>query len=109
LLVRWHHEWWNGGGYPDGLHGEEIPLACRILRLADSFVALTSSRPYREAYAPEVARQMIIERAAIEFDPRVVQTFLELALPEQVQPATETALPINERNEGKEMFSSFMK
>jgi HD-GYP domain-containing protein (c-di-GMP phosphodiesterase class II) len=109
LLVRWHHEWWNGCGYPDGLRGEEIPLACRILRLADSFVALTANRPFREAYAQEVARQMIRERAAIEFDPRVVQTFLQLELAEQVQPATEAAIPINERNEDKELFSSFMK
>jgi hypothetical protein len=52
---------------------------------------------------------MIIERAAIEFDPRVVQTFLELELPEKVEPAKETVLPINDPNEGKELFSSFMK
>jgi hypothetical protein len=52
---------------------------------------------------------MIRERAAIEFDPRVVQTFLQLELAEQVQPATEAAIPINEGNEGKELFSSFMK
>lgn len=83
LLVRWHHEWWNGGGYPDGLRGDEIPLAGRILRLADSYASLTASRPFRAAYAAATARQMIIERAGIEFDPRVVQTFLQLELTEQ--------------------------
>ena len=46
LLVRWHHEWWSGAGYPDGLRGEEIPLAARIFRVADSFVALTDIRPF---------------------------------------------------------------
>src|SRR4029434_10899268 len=47
LLVRWHHEWWNGCGYPAALRGEEIPLAARILRLADSYASLTDARPFR--------------------------------------------------------------
>ena len=109
LLVRWHHEWWNGNGYPDGLRGEEIPLACRILRLADSFAALTSARPFREAYSPEAARKIIIEHAAIEFDPKVVQKFLELELTEQIESRTETVEPVSEGIEEKELFSSFMK
>ncbi|HEU4433880.1 MAG TPA: HD domain-containing phosphohydrolase, partial [Pyrinomonadaceae bacterium] len=46
LLVRWHHEWWNGTGYPDALRREEIPLAARILRVADSYAALTDDRPF---------------------------------------------------------------
>src|ERR1044072_6488724 len=49
LLVRWHHEWWNGCGYPDALRRGEIPLAARILRVADSYVALTEARPIRVA------------------------------------------------------------
>jgi len=108
LLVRWHHEWWNGGGYPDGLRGDEIPLAGRILRLADSYASLTASRPFREAYSAAAARQIIIERAGIEFDPRVVQTFLQLELAEQVEPADEVA-PLSSAYESKELFSSFMK
>src|SRR6188474_492302 len=76
LLVRWHHEWWNGAGYPDALRGEEIPLACRILRVADSYVALTDARPFRAAHSSAWARGELIERAGIEFDPRVVQMFL---------------------------------
>jgi HD-GYP domain-containing protein (c-di-GMP phosphodiesterase class II) len=78
LLVRWHHEWWNGGGYPDALRGEEIPLAARILRLADSYAALTDGRPFRPAFTAAEARQQIIEWAGIEFDPRVVSLFLSL-------------------------------
>jgi HD-GYP domain-containing protein (c-di-GMP phosphodiesterase class II) len=108
LLVRWHHEWWNGGGYPDGLRGDEIPLAGRILRLADSYASLTASRPFRAAHSAAAARQMIIERAGIEFDPRVVQTFLQLELTEQVEPADEVE-PVNPPHESKELFSSFMK
>ena len=78
LLVRWHHEWWNGCGYPDALRGEEIPLAARILRLADSYAALTDRRPFRPALSAADARQQIIEWAGIEFDPRVVNLFLSL-------------------------------
>src|SRR5258706_10867016 len=78
LLVRWHHEWWNGSGYPDALRQNEIPLAARILRVADSYAALTDARPYRPALNEAEARQQIIERAAIEFDPAVVSVFLSL-------------------------------
>ena len=78
LLVRWHHEWWNGCGYPDALRGEEIPLAARILRLGDAYAALTDARPYRPALTSAEARAQIIEWAGIEFDPRVVNLFLSL-------------------------------
>jgi HD-GYP domain-containing protein (c-di-GMP phosphodiesterase class II) len=61
LLVRWHHEWWNGTGYPDALRQNEIPLAARILRLADSYAALTDARPFRPALSEADARQKIIE------------------------------------------------
>ncbi|CAN5878819.1 hypothetical protein BH18ACI4_BH18ACI4_10900 [soil metagenome] len=83
LLVRWHHEWWNGCGYPDALRGGEIPLAARILRLADSYAALTDVRPFRPALTASEARHQIIEWAGIEFEPRVVSLFLSLGpLPE---------------------------
>lgn len=78
LLVRWHHEWWNGSGYPDALRREEIPLAARILRVADSYAALTETRPFRRAFSEEGARRELINRAGIEFDPAVVQMFLSL-------------------------------
>jgi len=109
LLVRWHHEWWNGSGYPDGLSGDEIPLAGRILRLADSYASLTASRPFRAAHSAAAARQLIIERAGIEFDPRVVQAFLQLDLAEHVEPADVEEPSDNNEHGSKELFSSFMK
>src|SRR6267378_2878431 len=66
LLVRWHHEWWNGRGYPDALRREEIPLAARILRAADSYAAITDVRPFRPAMTRERARQHLREWAGIE-------------------------------------------
>jgi HD-GYP domain-containing protein (c-di-GMP phosphodiesterase class II) len=78
LLVRWHHEWWNGSGYPDALEGEQIPLAARILRVADTYAALTGSRPYRSEISSEEARKYITEWAGIEFDPKVVKSLVSL-------------------------------
>ena len=78
--MRWHHEWWNGCGYPDALRREEIPLAARILRVADSYVALTEARPFRAALSDDEARREIAGGAGIEFDPEVVNALLSLAL-----------------------------
>jgi HD-GYP domain-containing protein (c-di-GMP phosphodiesterase class II) len=91
LLVRWHHEWWNGCGYPDALRGEEIPLAARILRLADTYAALTDKRPFRPALRAAEARQQIIEWAGIEFDPRIVKLFLSLDDLRELDSFAETA------------------
>lgn len=84
LIVRWHHEWWNGGGYPDMLESEQTPLAARILRVADTYVSLTSVRPFRAALLVEDARKFMIEWAGIEFDPVVVKAFLAVNVPEPV-------------------------
>jgi HD-GYP domain-containing protein (c-di-GMP phosphodiesterase class II) len=78
LLVRWSHEWWNGAGYPDALRREEIPLAARILRVADSYAALTDARPFRPALSEDDAKRELVDRAGIEFDPGVVKVFLSL-------------------------------
>jgi HD-GYP domain-containing protein (c-di-GMP phosphodiesterase class II) len=78
LLVRWHHEWWNGSGYPDGLRFEQIPLGARILRVADSYASLTDARPFRAAFTEQQAREHLIEWTGIEFDPRVVRALLTL-------------------------------
>lgn len=78
LLVRWHHEWWNGSGYPDALEGEQIPLAARILRVADCYAALTADRPYRAAMQEDDARAVLADWAGIEFDPALVKAFLDL-------------------------------
>ncbi len=78
LLVRWHHEWWNGAGYPDGLNGEQIPLSARILRAVDTYCALTDSRPYSQAISESEAKRYLIEWSGIEFDPKVVMAFISL-------------------------------
>jgi HD-GYP domain-containing protein (c-di-GMP phosphodiesterase class II) len=78
LLVRWHHEWWNGSGYPDRLEGKGIPLAARILRICDTYSALTSDRPFRRAFSAEEADRYIAEAAGIEFDPRAALEFLSM-------------------------------
>jgi HD-GYP domain-containing protein (c-di-GMP phosphodiesterase class II) len=95
LLVRWHHEWWSGLGYPDGLEGEQIPLAARILRAADCYASLTGSRPFRTAYSIEEARKYVSEWAAIEFDPRVAKVLLDLNL---VDTAEEFSVTVEHEN-----------
>ena len=78
LLVRWHHEWWNGCGYPDGLRFEQIPLGARILRVADAYAALTDERPFRPALSEKQAREHLLEWIGLEFDPGVVKALLSL-------------------------------
>lgn len=85
LLVRWHHEWWNGGGYPDGLRFEQIPLGARILRVADAYASLTDARPFREAYVARQAREHLLQWAGLEFDPRVIRAFLSLEPTKELQ------------------------
>lgn len=78
LLVRWHHEWWNGSGYPDALERNQIPLAARILRLADTYSALTDERPFNLPLSEKEAKRYLTEWAGVEFDPKVVKAFLSL-------------------------------
>ena len=78
LLVRWHHEWWNGTGYPDGLRFEQIPLGARILHVADAYAALTDERPFRSALSEKQAREHLLEWIGVEFDPAVVKALLSL-------------------------------
>jgi len=73
-----HHEWYNGQGYPRGLKGEEIPVLSRILFLINSYDAMTSDRPYRKKMTEEEAKKEIKKFSGIQFDPKVVETFLEL-------------------------------
>ena len=111
LLVRWHHEWWNGCGYPDALRQHEIPLAARILRLADSYAALTDTRPFRPAMSEAEAREQIIERAAIEFDPVAVTVLLSLRDLEELKSfaTTEEAVVATATDDSFTLFSSFMR
>ena len=80
-IAMTHHEHWDGSGYPRGLAGEDIPLSGRICSVADVFDALTSARPYKEAWSVERAVALIEEESGRKFDPRVVAAFLQ-ALPE---------------------------
>ena len=80
LVVRHHHERWDGAGYPDGLSGEAIPLAARVFSVADTLDALTTDRPYRPASSFAEARDEIASEAGGQFDPAVVAAFT--AMPE---------------------------
>ena len=71
-IVRFHHERWDGAGYPDGLSGEQIPLASRIIAACDAYHAMTSDRPYRRAMSAEQAICELQANAGSQFDPRVV-------------------------------------
>jgi HD-GYP domain-containing protein (c-di-GMP phosphodiesterase class II) len=73
-----HHEWWNGTGYPLKLKGENIPLECRILAIADAYDAMTSDRPYRRAMPHEDAIAEIMKCKGVQFDPELVLVFIEL-------------------------------
>ncbi len=77
-IVLQHHEWFDGTGYPDGLAGEAISLGGRIFAVADVYDALTSDRPYRSGLDPERAIESIKQGAGRQFDPRVVEVFLEV-------------------------------
>jgi len=75
-LVWKHHEWWNGGGYPLGLAGGDIPLLCRLLVITDAYEAMTGLRPYRSSMSHAEAADELQRMAAIQFDPHMVEVFL---------------------------------
>jgi len=77
-IALFHHEKWNGSGYPEGLEGEAIPIAARIVAVADEFDALMSRRPYKEAWSIEKAIETIKKEAGTHFDPRIIEAFLSL-------------------------------
>jgi cyclic di-GMP phosphodiesterase len=77
-LVRHHHERFDGGGYPDGLRGEAIPLPARVFAVADSFDAMTSERPYRRAMSVDHALDELEGGAGTQFDPDVVDVFIDM-------------------------------
>ncbi len=76
--IRHSHESFDGSGYPDGLAGEAIPEASRIILVADAFDAITSDRPYREARSPQDAARELRAGAGSQFDPECVEALLEL-------------------------------
>jgi putative nucleotidyltransferase with HDIG domain len=77
-IVKHHHERFDGKGYPDGLHGDEIPIEAAILTIADSYDAMTSDRPYRKALTQEEAFEELKRNAGTQFHPQLVETFISI-------------------------------
>lgn len=79
-VVLYHHERWDGKGYPKGLKAEDIPLGARIFAVVDAFDAINSKRVYREAQSFEKARQILLENSGTQFDPAIVKAFLNISV-----------------------------
>ena len=77
-IVRWHHERWDGDGYPDGVEGDDIPLGARIVAVADAFQAMIEPRPYRCRRTPAEALREIQQNAGSQFDPECVDALAEV-------------------------------
>jgi putative nucleotidyltransferase with HDIG domain len=90
--VLYHHEAFDGGGYPVGLHGEEIPMGARLLAVADAYDALTSQRPYKPALSSLEAWEQLMVSAGTHFDPQVVDAFVDL-LRERLRERSSFVLP----------------
>ncbi|MDG5814531.1 response regulator [Chitinispirillales bacterium ANBcel5] len=78
-LILYHHEHYNGAGYPEGLKQEQIPIGARILHVADAYEAMTSNRPYRNSLGKKEAVKRLVENSGRQFDPQVVEAFLRIA------------------------------
>lgn len=83
-IIKYHHEYYNGGGYPFGLKGDEIPLGSRIIAIADAYDAMVSNRAYRAGKTPQEALAILEKGAGEQFDPHLVQIFKEI-LPEALE------------------------
>jgi putative nucleotidyltransferase with HDIG domain len=109
-IVRHHHEYWDGNGYPAGLKHEEIPLLARILCVADSYEAMTADRPYRAGRSPSDAAEELQRCSGTQFDPRVVELMLsvigELERDEQAKLA-QTAETVN-AEEARAIFAALV-
>ena len=79
-ICRWHHERWDGGGYPDGLLGEQIPISAQVVALADVFDALTSDRCYKKAYSHDTAITMILNGECGAFNPMLLDCLHEISM-----------------------------
>ena len=80
--MRYHHEKWDGSGYPEGLSGDRIPLVAQIMAVCDAYDAMTSTRAYRDSRDPEYARGEVAKEAGSQFGPLAAEAFLKV--PEQI-------------------------
>lgn len=77
-IAKYHHERWDGSGYPCGLVGAEIPLSARIMALVDAYEALRARRPHKEPFSHQKAKQLILDGCGSSFDPQVVEAFCSI-------------------------------
>lgn len=101
LVIRHHHERWDGSGYPDGLSGEAIPLAARIVSVADGFDAVTTNRPYKSARDLETAFQEIASCAGTRYDPKVIEAFRKAWTCGRIQEINSDPRIAEEKSQGK--------
>ena len=92
-IVRWHHERLDGSGYPDGLKGDEIPLAAKITFVADAYDAMTSERPYRTGMPVETAFKELRKHAGKQFEPEIVEVLCDLLMPMSGEICSEGGIP----------------
>jgi HD-GYP domain-containing protein (c-di-GMP phosphodiesterase class II) len=102
LIVRSHHERWDGTGYPDGLAGEAIPLESRIIACCDTWNAMRTDRSYREALSHDAALAELHAAAGSQLDPRIVETFTQL-----VEPAGNQAVPAPQPIQARDARTAF--
>src|SRR5690606_4748785 len=84
LIIKHHHERYGGGGYPEGISGTDIPLGARIMAVADAFDAMTYDRVYRAGLEPDQAVEQLIQGRGTQFDPDVVDIFVNKVLPRKI-------------------------
>ena len=77
-IARWHHERWDGTGYPDGLAGERIPLCARVMGLADAYDAMRTRRVYKPPRSHDQTREIVLQDRGSHFDPVLVEAFLRV-------------------------------
>ena len=97
-ICRWHHERYDGKGYPDGLKGEEIPIAAQVVSIVDAYDALTSKRVYKDAYSHQEAIEMIKQEKCGVFNPLLIECLME------IEPTLQDDLKMNEYQEDNEYF-----
>lgn len=100
-IIKYHHEYYDGNGYPYGLRGDEIPLGSRIIAVADAFDSMVSDRAYRQGLDPQEAMRIIEERSGSQFDPDLVRLFKDV-LPEALREVKE----YEEKAGKKDIFST---